>query len=128
MTQPAPASSATSILDVRDLAVTFSTPDGPVEAVKGLSFSVSPGKCVGLVGESGSGKSQTVLAVMGLTPSNGRVDGQCLFEGRDIAHLKRAELNAVRGRRIGRSGSASPRPAGGCISSRTSCRAACASG
>jgi peptide/nickel transport system ATP-binding protein len=88
------------VLDVRNLSVSFTTPDGVVEAVKGLSFSVARGQCVGLVGESGSGKSQTVLAAIGLTPPNGRVEGQILFEGEDLAHLGRRRLDAIRGKRI----------------------------
>ncbi len=93
-------SAAPPVLDVRDLSVSFNTQDGRVEAVKSLSFSVGAGECIGLVGESGSGKSQTVLAAMGLTASNGEVSGQVLFEGRDLAHMKRKELDEIRGNRI----------------------------
>ena len=74
-----------SLLDVRDLSISFNTPDGRVEAVKKLSFSVEPGQCVGLVGESGSGKSQTVLAVMGLTAANGEVEARSSSTGRNCA-------------------------------------------
>ncbi len=91
---------ATPVLDVRDLSVSFDTPDGRVEAVKGLSFTVAAGECVGLVGESGSGKSQTVLAAMGLTAANGEIGGQIVFEGRDLAQMKRRELDDIRGKRI----------------------------
>ena len=88
------------ILDVRDLSVSFETPDGRVEAVKKLSFDVAPGECLGLVGESGSGKSQTVLAAMGLTASNGIVEGSIKFEGQELNGLSRKDLNAIRGARI----------------------------
>jgi len=85
---------------VRDLSVSFQTQDGLVEAVKKLSFSVTPGECLGLVGESGSGKSQTVLAAMGLTALNGKVDGSILFDGVDMNWLDRKQLNEIRGARI----------------------------
>ncbi|MDZ4760895.1 MAG: ABC transporter ATP-binding protein [Alphaproteobacteria bacterium] len=94
MTEP-PTSSR--ILDIRDLCVSFDTPDGRVDAVRGLSFDVAPGECVGLVGESGSGKSQTVLAAMGLTARNGAVTGSVIFNGQELLGLPRREFNRIRG-------------------------------
>ena len=91
---------AKPILDVRDLSVSFQTQDGLVEAVKKLSFGVAPGECLGLVGESGSGKSQTVLAAIGLTAANGKVDGSILFDGVEMNGLDRKQLNEIRGARI----------------------------
>jgi oligopeptide/dipeptide ABC transporter ATP-binding protein len=80
--------SGQSLLEVRDLVVEFSTSNGPVRAVDGLSFEVDAGEAVGLVGESGCGKTTTALALCRLLPENGRVvSGQVLFDGEDLTAL-----------------------------------------
>ena len=88
-----------SVLEISNLAVTFDTPDGDVEAVKGVSFSIAQGECLGIVGESGSGKSQSFLSAFGLTSANARVSGSVKFKGREVLGLARNDLDAVRGRR-----------------------------
>jgi oligopeptide/dipeptide ABC transporter ATP-binding protein len=85
-----------SLLNVRDLTVSFHTPDGIVEAVRGVSFNVERGKTLGIVGESGSGKSVATQTVAGLT-RGARVSGQAIFEGRDLLTRSAAELRAIRG-------------------------------
>jgi len=86
-----------SVLDVRDLSVTFDTNDGPVEAVSGVSLSIEAGDCLGIVGESGSGKSQTFLAAMGLLADNGRTTGSIRFGDIELLSLTTQEANRVRG-------------------------------
>lgn len=115
-----------AVLRIEDLNVTFSTPDGEVAAVRDFSLSVARGECVGVVGESGAGKSQAFLAAMGLLASNGRVSGRANFGASDetsgteaqsgagaqsgvgaqsrvvdLLALRGAELDRVRGARIG---------------------------
>jgi len=101
-TQPAMANTTGSatLLDVKDLRVTFKTPDGDVTAVNDLNFSLSAGETLGIVGESGSGKSQTAFALMGLLASNGRIDGSALFNGKQILNLPENQLNKLRAEQI----------------------------
>jgi peptide/nickel transport system ATP-binding protein len=89
------------LLDVRDLAVRFPTPDGIVNAVSGLSFTLSRGETLGIVGESGSGKSVTNLAILGLlNRKRAQIDGQILFQGKDLLTASPAEIRDVRGKDI----------------------------
>ena len=89
------------VLAVEDLVVGFRTEDGPVEAVRGVSFEVRRGECLGVVGESGSGKSQTLLAALGLLTSNGHASGRVVHAGKDLLSASEAELVRVRGGSIG---------------------------
>lgn len=78
------------LLEVRDLRVRFPTPAGVVRAVDGLSFNLWPGQTLGIVGESGSGKSVTARTLMNLLPRTAQVDGEVLYEGRDVRALAAA--------------------------------------
>ncbi len=91
---------AEPVLQVRDLDVRFDTPDGEVHAVRGASLDVARGETIAIVGESGSGKSQAMLAVLGLTASNGRVSGSARYRGREMIGLDQRHLNEIRGSKI----------------------------
>ena len=89
-----------ALLEIRDLDVHFSTPDGDVHAVKKVSLDIAEGTCLGVVGESGSGKSQLFLAAMGLLAANGRASGSVRYRGQELLGLEPAELNQYRGSKI----------------------------
>jgi peptide/nickel transport system ATP-binding protein len=93
---------ADPLLQVRDLKIHFHTPDGVVKAVDGVSFDVDRGETLGVVGESGSGKSVTFLTVMGLIRStSARIEGEIIFQGRDLLKLPEPEIRKIRGDGIG---------------------------
>ena len=79
-----------ALLEVENLSVTFKTPNGPVHAVKDVSFSVERGATLGIVGESGSGKSVTVKSLMGLLPASAEVTGTATYDGLDLFNLERS--------------------------------------
>jgi oligopeptide/dipeptide ABC transporter ATP-binding protein len=88
-----------TLLDVKDLNVSFSTADGVVRAVRGVSFEVEAGRTLGIVGESGSGKTVLTQTLLGLTPG-AEVSGSALFEGTDLLELTDEKLRHIRGARI----------------------------
>ncbi|EPJ1623321.1 ABC transporter ATP-binding protein [Providencia stuartii] len=92
--------SSNPLLSVKDLNVTFLTPDGDVTAVNKLNFELRAGETLGIVGESGSGKSQTAFALMGLLARNGKIGGSAIFNGREILNLKEKALNKMRAEEI----------------------------
>ena len=86
------------VLEIRDLHVTFETPSGPLEAVRGVDLDVSAGELLGVVGESGSGKSVTFLATMGLLPVRAKVTGSVLLVGEQLIGASSKQMRSVRGR------------------------------
>jgi oligopeptide transport system ATP-binding protein len=90
------------LLRVRGLKTCFPTRKGLVRAVDGVSFDLKAGETLGIVGESGCGKSVTALSLVRLVAPPGRVvDGEVVFEGRDLLKLSDGDLRRVRGGRIG---------------------------
>ena len=89
-----------SLLEVKELDVSFDTPEGRVHAVNCLNFSIKAGETLALVGESGSGKTQTVMAILGLLAENGQASGQALLNGKDLLQMSTLELNQHRGSEI----------------------------
>ncbi len=89
------------VLEVRNLKTYFFTDDGVVKAVDGVDFSVKPGEVLGLVGESGCGKSVTSFSILRLVGIPGKiVDGEILFDGKDLLKLNEADMVRMRGNRI----------------------------
>ena len=91
-----------AILDIRGLKTHFATDDGWVRAVDGVDIKIDPGETVGIVGESGCGKTVTAMSVLKLLPMPpGKiVEGEILWQGRDIVPLSKDEMNAIRAKEI----------------------------
>ena len=89
-----------SILQIRDLRVTFNTQVGELKAVRGIDVDVAPGEILGVVGESGSGKSVSFLAAMGLLPSSATISGSVMLDGKELIGAKRKAIRSVRGKSL----------------------------
>ncbi|MFN8075981.1 MAG: ABC transporter ATP-binding protein [Kineosporiaceae bacterium] len=96
----APAGARQELLRVEDLSVAFSTEDGLVRAVRGISYTLAEREILGIVGESGSGKSVSSMAVMGLLPRTARISGRALYRGEDLFTLPASAQRSLRGRKI----------------------------
>ncbi|HET6928406.1 MAG TPA: ABC transporter ATP-binding protein [Hyphomicrobiaceae bacterium] len=92
----------TPLLEIRGLKTHFATDDGMVQAVDGVDLVVDRGETLGVVGESGCGKTVTALSVLKLIamPPGRIVDGQILWQGRDLVPLRGRELDSIRAKEI----------------------------
>ncbi|KGF68406.1 peptide ABC transporter ATP-binding protein [Hoeflea sp. BAL378] len=88
------------LLSVENLRISFPSRQGPVEVVRGVSFTLGRER-LGIVGESGSGKSQTGRAILGLTPVSGKATADRLeFDGIDLRNATPAKWRSLRGARM----------------------------
>ena len=91
-----------SLIEVRDLRVTFRMGEERLEAVRGISFDVPANATVALVGESGSGKSVSAMSIVRLLPENAEVDpaSRILFQGTDLLKVPQEQMRLLRGKEI----------------------------
>ncbi len=86
---------------MEDLVVEYTTQEGTVHAVEGVSFDLEGGEALGLAGESGCGKTTTALALMRLLPYNGKiVRGRIRFNGRDLTRVSETGIRSIRWKEI----------------------------
>ncbi len=89
------------LLQVNNLRTVFTEPDGRIEVVRGVSFSVKNGEILGIVGESGSGKSVMMKSVLDILPSNAEITGgEIIFNAQHLERFTSEEKRRIRGREI----------------------------
>jgi len=89
------------LISVENLSVEYPTENGVVHAVRGLNLELREGEILGLVGESGCGKSATLMSILRLLPSPGKiVSGKIKFQGRDLISLSEKQMRSIRGKDI----------------------------
>jgi oligopeptide/dipeptide ABC transporter ATP-binding protein len=98
VTRPRPDSPP--VLELDDVAVSFPTDDGLVDAVRGVTWSLGAGRVLGIVGESGSGKSVTANALMGLLPKTAKVSGSARFQDEELLGMSERDLSSLRGSKL----------------------------
>ena len=96
------SSNQNKVLEVKDLNISFTTDNGLVKAVRGVSFDLYEGETLCIVGESGSGKSVTSKAIMGILANNAIVEsGSIMYEGENLIEVSEDEFHRIRGKKIG---------------------------
>ena len=88
------------LLRIKNLNIDFASRNGPLAAVRDVSFDIGRGESLALVGESGSGKSVTALSIMRLLPAQARISGEVHFDNRPLLALSDREMRPFRGERI----------------------------
>jgi peptide/nickel transport system ATP-binding protein len=89
------------MLSVKDLAVSFQTRRGAIDAVRGVSFDLAKGEILGIVGESGSGKSVTSYALMRILDAGGTIKaGEATYSGIDLRNATERDMRDIHGREI----------------------------
>lgn len=91
-----------TILDIKNLTISFKAYGGKVQAVRGIGLHLNKGETIAVVGESGSGKSVSMKAVMGILAKNAVIEsGEILYDGMDLTKIKEEDFHKIRGNRIG---------------------------
>src|SRR5919108_2222794 len=86
------------LVEVKDLHVEFTTRDGTVKAVNGITFSLEAGRVLTILGESGSGKSVTLRSLVRLLPKvRTQISGEVVLKGVDLYELPEHEVQDIRG-------------------------------
>ena len=90
-----------ALLEVKNLHTYFTTRKGIVKAVNDVSYSLEPGRTIGIVGESGSGKSVSAMSILKLLDGNGYIaEGEIIFDGQDLTKLSEEQMYEIRGNKI----------------------------
>ena len=91
-----------NLLEVKNLATRFHTPEGTVYAVNGITYHLKEGETLAVVGESGCGKSVSMLSILGLIaiPPGEIASGRALYRNKDLLNLPEKEMEQIRGKEI----------------------------
>ena len=89
-----------SLIEVKNLSLALETPQGKLDLIQHVEFSLDPGEKLGIVGESGCGKSLTALAIMALLPRTISVQGDIQFQGESLVEMPEKRMQEIRGNRI----------------------------
>ncbi len=91
-----------TLLEIKNLNITFNFNEQTVNAVRNSSFKINKGECLAIVGESGSGKSVTALAIMKLIRSNSqlKITGDVIYDKKNLLNLDESNLQNIRGKKI----------------------------